>query len=131
MRNQINMFNTLSVDEELTEEFYNFFSRYNLIPLFTDDKRVDDMNVSDLDMRAVVNPDGAYARTLIKFSDYLQMAGDNITFDEAMFEILYESNSFRGLINNLKKVMGFIDHEIEAGHAYNAWNIVFYKDDIY
>lgn len=144
MRN-INLFTFKFYNPELEEEFYNFFNKYNLTSLFTNDYRAPGIVVSLPDAQSVVKTSGkfyvqnglrvetggSYHELLKKFSDYLIIAQDNKSYEEAIFKIIYNARTFQKLINNIKKVMSFIDSEIDNEHKFNAWNIVFYTKSVY
>ena len=127
---KIILFDIKSMDQELEYKFYQFFKIYNLDPLFTDAHKTKQIPVSDNDLRAVVNPGGAYHNTLKYFADYLLVATDNQMVEEAIFRIIESKNSFRGMMNNLKKVKEEIETSINSKHMFNMWNIVWYNKDL-
>lgn len=114
---------------ELEQEFYNFFTRYDLQALFTNEHRATSISVTYLDAKSVVNTSGSYHNTLKKFTDYLHLAQDNKKYEEAIFRIIYEARSFQGLINNIKKHMQYMDSLLEQ-HKFNSWNIVWYNKEM-
>ena len=59
-----NVFNFVFNDEELEEEFENFFLTNNLLPLFTNEHHSTPIRVSYTEARSVVNG-GAYAKKII------------------------------------------------------------------
>ena len=123
------VFNLKFTDDELANEFYQFFDKNGLGALFTDGHRTSDISVSYLDAKSVVN-DGSYHNTLKEFTDYMAMASGNKAYQEAMFKIIHTSRSFQALMNNIKKVMRFIDSQIDDQHLFNTWNIVFYNKEL-
>lgn len=118
-------------DEELEEEFNNFFHRYNLTPLFTNEHRAGSITVAWTDARSVVNPAGSYHKTLKEFADLLSIANDNKSYEEALFKIIYEARSFQGMMRTIKKLMQYIQTIIDDNHLFNLWNIVFYHKEAY
>ena len=131
VQKQLTIFDVKSMDEERTKEFYNFFSRYNLMPLFTNEHLAGTISVSDLELRALTNEGGAYnKRDFKKLADYLAMANDNKTYEEAVFSIINNVKGFQGLVNNIKKLVKFIESEIQAEHSHNMWNIVTYSEKL-
>lgn len=117
-------------NEELEEEFNNFFHKYNLTPLFTNEHRAGSISVAWTDARSVVNPAGSYHNTLKQFSDLLTIANDNKAYEEALFKIIYEARSFQSLMRTIKKLMDYIN-TIDDNHLFNMWNIVFYNKDLF
>ena len=77
-----------------------------------------------------MNDGGSYNGTLKEFTDYMAMASNNKAYQDAMFKILYNSRSMQTLMNNIKKVMRFIDSQIDEQHLFNTWNIVFYNKEL-
>ena len=124
------VFNLKFTDDELEKEFYEFFDKNNLGALFTDGHRASDILVSYVSAKSVVNDGGSYNTTLKEFTDYIAMASNNKAYQEAMFKIIYNSRSFQVLMNNIKKVMRFIDTTIDEEHLFNTWNIVFYNKEL-
>lgn len=117
-------------DEELEEEFNNFFHRYNLNSLFTNEHRAGSISVTYVDAKSVINTGGSYHETLKQFADYLTLGNDNQSYEEALFKLIFESRSFQMLMMKIKKLMDFIN-TIKPEHLFNLWNIVFYNKDIY
>lgn len=116
-------------DPELEEDFNDFFHRYNLNPLFTNEHRAGTITVTWADARSVTNEGGSYAKTLKEFADLINSANDNKSYSEAMFKILYESRTFQGLMSNIRKVMQYI-RSIPDDRLHNKWNIVWYDKTV-
>lgn len=129
MNDKFQIFEPRFNDEQLENEFNNFFYKYNLTSLFTNEHRAGSITVTYVDARSVINEGGSYHETLKDFSDYLSMNIHNKSYEEALFKIIYESRSFQSLMNNIKKVMEFID-TIDDNYMHNMWNIVFYNKDL-
>ena len=117
-------------DEELDDEFHNFFYKYNLTPLFTNEHRAGTITVAWIDARSVVKPGGSYHETLKQFADFLTMGNDNKAYEEALFKIIYESRTFQQLMKKIRKLMDYIK-TIKPEHLFNLWNIVFYNKEVY
>lgn len=117
-------------NEELENEFNNFFYKYNLTPLFTNEHRAGKITVTYLDARSIVNESGKYHELFKEFTDYLLLAQDNKSYEEAIFKILYESRSFQGLATRIRKIMKYIDG-IQEDRKFNIWNIVWYTKEVY
>lgn len=113
-------------NEELEDEFQNFFTNYNLKPLFTNEHKATGISVTWVDAKSVVNSGGSYHNTLKEFSDFLTRANDNKMYEEATFRILYECNSFQSLIRNIKRHMEYMK-TFRPEHEFNSWNIVWYS----
>lgn len=127
----LTVFNVITVNEELENNFHSFFYENNLLALFTHEHRAAPIKVTDLDARSVVNFTGKYHKTLKKFADYITMANDNKMYEEALFKILYTSTSFQSLMNHIKKIIEVIESDIDIRHLFNTWNIVWYNKTIY
>ena len=128
---RLQIFEPLFNNDELDQEFQNFFYKNGLTPLFTNEHRAGTISVTYIDAKSVVNKGGSYQKILKKFADYLVLAQDNKSYEEAIFEVIYKARTFQKLINNIKKVMAFIDSQIDSEHLFNTWNIVFYTKSVY
>lgn len=117
-------------NDELDQEFHNFFHKYNLTPLFTNEHRAGSITVTYVDARSVINPGGSYHETLKEFADLLTIGNDNKSYEEALFKIIYEARSFQGLMKTIRKLMDYIK-SLDPEHMFNMWNIVFYNKDVY
>jgi hypothetical protein len=106
---KIEIFDLISMDDDINNEFNDFFYKYDLLALFTNEHRAGSIRVTDLDARSVINEGYSYNVTLKKFKDYLLMAQDNKSYEEAIFKIIYNARSFQGLINQIKRLMEYID----------------------
>lgn len=123
---KFNVFEVRSLNEELEGEFHNFFRKYNLEPLFTDEHRMNhNITVSDNELRAVVNTHGKSHDVLKEFSNFLSQADDNKAYERAVFKILYMSKSMTGLVNNIRNHMDYIK-SLPPEKLFNLWNIVYY-----
>ena len=118
-------------DEELEQNFNEFFNIYNLNPIFTNEHRASPISVSYIDAKSVVNTTGKYHNVLKNFSDYVNSAMDNKMYESALFKMIYQANSFQGLINIVIKIMKHIQNEIDNKHLFNTWNIVWYTKEVY
>lgn len=117
-------------DDELDNEFHNFFYKYNLTPLFTNEHRAGSITVTYVDARSVINTSGLYHNTLKEFADLLTIGNDNKSYEEALFKIIYEARSFQGMMNKIRNLIEYIK-TIDPDHMFNLWNIVFYNKDVY
>lgn len=116
-------------NEELENEFNDFFHANNLNPLFTNEHMAGTITVTDVDARSVINDGGSYNKTLKDFAELLTLANDNKSFEEAMFRIIYEARSFQGLMIQLKKLVTYIK-TVDERYKHNTWNIVWYNKDL-
>lgn len=116
------------MNEELEKEFYKIFDIYDLHGLFNNEDLAGPISVSYTEARALVNSGGAYHDNFKNFHDYLKMAKENKKYEEAVFNIIYKSNSLQKMNNLLKETMTFIDNDINPEHLYNTWNIVHYAE---
>src|SRR5699024_3735141 len=117
-------------DDELDNEFNNFFYKYNLTSLFTNEHRAGSITVTYVDAKSVINTGGSYHETLKEFSDFISIASDNKSYEEALFKLIYDSRSFQALIKNIRKYMDFIKQKIDSDHMSNMWNIVWYAQEL-
>ena len=131
MYEEIHIFNVNTVNEEVEQEFHEFFYKYNLLPLFTNEHRASPITVTDSDARSVIKPSNSYHKVLIEFSDLMNMASDNKMYESALFKIIYNANTFQGMMNQIKRLIKFIANEIDNKHLFNTWNIVWYTKEVY
>ena len=131
MYEEIHIFNVNTVNEEVEQEFHEFFYKYNLLPLFTNEHRASPITVTDSDARSVIKPSNSYHKVLIEFSDLMNMANDNKMYESALFKIIYNANSFQGMMNQIKRLITFIHNDIDNSHLHNTWNIVWYTKEVY
>ena len=117
-------------NEELETEFNNFFYKYNLTSLFTNEHRAGSITVTYVDARSVINTGGSYHETLKEFADLLTIGNDNKSYEEALFKIIYEARSFQSFMKKIRDLLNFAK-TIDSEHLKNLWNIVFYKKDVY
>src|SRR5699024_12031917 len=92
-------------DEELESEFNNFFHKYNLTPLFTNEHRAGSISVTYVDARSVINTTGSYHKTIKEFCDLLIIENDHKSYEKSLLKIIYEQISFQGLIKSIKKLI--------------------------
>lgn len=130
MNDKLTIFDYVFNNEELEEDFNNFFHRYALTPIFTNEHRAAGIRVTYVDARSVINPGGSYHNTLLELADYVNMAMDNKSYEEALFKIIYEAKSFQTMMNKIKKLLNFIT-TIDEDHMFNLWNIVWYNKEVY
>lgn len=116
-------------NEELEQEFNDFFHSNNLNPLFTNEHMAGSITVTYVDAKSVLNEGGSYQKTLKEFSELLTLANDNKSYEEAMFRIIYEAKSFQALMRNIRKLVDFIK-TVDERSKHNTWNIVWYKKDL-
>lgn len=130
MAEKFSIFETKFNNDELEEEFTNFFYKYNLTSIFTNEHRAGGITVTYVDAKSVINTGGSYHETLKEFSDFLSMANDNKSYEEALFKLIYDSSSFQAFIKNIRKYMDFIKQQIDSEHMSNMWNIVWYAQEL-
>lgn len=116
-------------NEELENEFNDFFHANNLNPLFTNEHMAGTITVTYVDVKSVINDGGSYNKTLKDFAELLTLANDNKSFEEAMFRIIYEARSFQALMRQLKKLIDYIK-TVDERYKHNTWNIVWYNKDL-
>ena len=116
-------------NEELEQEFNNFFHSNNLNPLFTNEHMAGSITVTYIDAKSVLNDGGSYQKTLKEFAELLTLANDNKSYEEAMFRIIYEARSFQALMRQLKKLIDYIK-TVDERYKHNTWNIVWYNKDL-
>lgn len=122
------IFNPLFNDEQLEEDFQDFFTRYGLDPLFSKEHRAQhNITVTWTDARSVVNPGGSYHRVLTNFADMLSIAHNNQNFDTVLFQVLYYAKTFQKMINNIKKIIDEFSVMPEK-FLHNMWNAVKYAE---
>ena len=130
MDNKFQIFEPRYNDDELDQEFHNFFYKYNLTSLFTNEHRAGSISVTYVDARSVINTGGSYHETLKEFADLLTIGNDNKSYEEALFKIIYEARTFQSLMKTIRKLMDYIK-TIDPDHMFNLWNIVFYNKEVY
>lgn len=124
------LFDVKTINEELENEFYNFFVKWDLLALTTDAHRTSSITVTDADARAVTNYGGAYNKDLKKLSELMNYATTNLSYQQAIFSLIEEPKSFQRFMNKVRKVNNYIEREIRLEHQFNRWNVVFYEDDL-
>ena len=123
---EINIFDFKFSNEELQNEFLNFFPKFDLMPLFTNEHRSNNISVTYLDARSVIS-NGKYARDLKDLSDILSLQTTNKSYEEAIFSIIYRASTFQKLMANIRKLNAEFA-KTEDGKIGNFWNIVFYSN---
>ena len=129
MNEKFQIFEPRFNDEELENEFNNFFYKYNLTSLFTNEHRAGSITVTYVDARSVINTGGSYHETLKEFADLLTIGNDNKSYEEALFKIIYESRSFQSFMKKIKDLLEYVK-TIDPEQLNNLWNIVFYNKDL-
>jgi len=125
--NNITLFDVKTVDDEMVEAFYDFFPNQNLMPLFTNQHRTDQIEVPDLDLRSVIRSGNSYNRLLKSFSSFVNMNQNNIRYEDSLFEIIDNAKNFQKLMNNIRDFLNY-QQTINEEHTFNLWNIVYYDD---
>ena len=117
-------------NEELEKEFNDFFYKYNLTSLFTNEHRAGSISVTYVDARSVINTGGSYHETLKEFADLLTIGNDNKSYEEALFKIIYEARSFQSFMKKIRDLLNYAK-TVDSKDLNNLWNIVFYNKDVY
>src|SRR5699024_7893271 len=117
-------------DEELETEFNNFFHKYNLTSLFTNEHRAGSISVTYVDARSVINTDGSYHNTLKEFAELLTIENDNKSYEEILFKIIYKSRSFQVFMKKIKDLLKYAK-SVDSEDIKILWNNVFYNKDVY
>ena len=117
-------------NEELEKEFNDFFYKYNLTSLFTNEHRAGSISVTYVDARSVINTGGSYHETLKEFADLLTIGNDNKSYEEALFKIIYEARSFQSFMKKIRDLLNYAK-TVDSKNLNNLWNIVFYNKDVY
>ena len=115
-------------DEELEEEFENYFVRNDLQSLFTNEHRSSPIRVSWTEARGLVN--GTYSKDLLQMQEILAIGIDNKMYESAVFRIIYNSRSMQGLVNRIRKINSYYLNDINEEHEFNTWNIVWYHKEL-
>lgn len=126
---KIQIFHVRTMNDQIENDFYAFFYKYNLMPLFTDEHRTTNITVSDSDARAVINTGGAYHQPLKELAQLLTIQNNNDMFQEAMLKLIDTPKSFRKFMNNVKKVIAHLK-TITIDNKTRIWAIVFYMEDL-
>ena len=116
-------------NEELENEFNNFFHANNLNALFTNEHMAGSITVTYVDAKSVLNEGGSYQKTLKEFAELLTLANDNKSYEEAMFRIIYEARSFQSFMRKLKLLIEYLK-TVDERYKHNIWNIVWYNKDL-
>lgn len=127
---EIILFDIRTINDELVKEFKNFFYRNNLMPLFTNEHKVSQIVVGDIEIRGVTNTDGAYREDLEQLSKNIGIAADNKRYEEAITSIIDRPRNFISFMQNVRKLNDYIAQGIYVEHAHNAWNIVYYNENL-
>lgn len=130
MAEQLLIFEPLFKDEELREEFNDFWYKYDLMPLFTNEHRSTPITVTYVDARSVINTSGSYHKSLLEMSDLLTVGDDNKMYEEALFRVIYNARSFQSLMQNIRQILIYARTEIDQNHEFNTWNIVWYNKEL-
>ena len=117
-------------NEELEKEFNEFFYKYNLTSLFTNEHRAGSISLTYVDARSVINTGGSYHETLKEFADLLTIGNDNKSYEEALFKIIYEARSFQSFMKKIRDLLNYAK-TVDSKDLNNLWNIVFYNKDVY
>ena len=117
-------------NEELEKEFNDFFYKYNLTSLFTNEHRAGSISLTYVDARSVINTGGSYHETLKEFADLLTIGNDNKSYEEALFKIIYEARSFQSFMKKIRDLLNYAK-TVDSKDLNNLWNIVFYNKDVY
>ena len=117
-------------NEEMEQEFYNFFSKYGLSRLFVNEDKLTQIYVSDSDVRSVVNPGGSYHKSLIDMGELLLMSDDNKMYEEAVTRVIYNAGSFTALMKKIRQITEYFIAGVLKKHEFNFWNIVWYNKDL-
>ena len=117
-------------NEELEKEFNDFFYKYNLTSLFTNEHRAGSISVTYVDARSVINTGGSYHETLKEFADLLTIGNDNKSYEEALFKIIFEARSFQSFMKKIRDLLNYAK-TVDSKDLNNLWNIVFYNKDVY
>ena len=117
-------------NEELEKEFNEFFYKYNLTSLFTNEHRAGSISLTYVDARSVINTGGSYHETLKEFADLLTIGNDNKSYEEALFKIIYEARSFQSFMKKIRDLLNYAK-TVDSEDLNNLWNIVFYNKDVY
>ena len=123
------VFDFITMNEKLINDFHKFFYSNNLLVLFTNEHRAGTITVRDTDARSVVN-NGKYHRDLLEFSDILAIGSDNKMLEEATFKILYEARTFQRMMNIIRDLINYY-RTIDPEDIDNFWNIVFYNKTLF
>ena len=117
-------------NEEMEQEFYNFFSKYGLSRLFNNEDKLTQIYVSDNDVRSVVNTSGKYHKILIDMAELLLTADDNKMYEEAVFRVIYNAVSLQSLMKKITQINEYFIVGVLKKHEHNFWNIVWYNKDL-
>ncbi len=61
----------------------------------------------------------------------MKIASDNQMYEASLFKIIFNANSFQGMMNQIKRLITFIENGIDNKHLFNTWNIVWYTKEVY
>lgn len=75
--------------------------------------------------------EGANAKYFKDFSDYLHMSKDNKMYNLSTFKLINTAKTLTQLVTIIKKVMQYVDHDIDNKHLFNTWNILYYNKEVY
>ena len=125
---EFTIFDYVFNDEELEEEFENYFVRNDLQSLFTNEHRSSPIRVSWTEARALIN--GTYSKDLLQMKEILTIGMNNKMYESAVFRIIYNSRSMQGMVNRIRKINSYYLNDINEEHKFNTWNIVWYNKEL-
>ena len=130
MEKQIHVFDLLTIHEEEEEEFYKFFHKYKLDPLFTDEHRTTPITVPRTDMKGIINPETSFHKTLKELGNILTVGDGSQKYQQALFRIIDEATHIRTVISTARKIVDYEKNVVLDKHKFNLWNIVWYNKEL-
>ena len=118
------VFNILSINQELAQEFHRFFTINTLTPLFTHEHIASHISVSDNELRSIVTT-GSKVKPYLELATFILTHSDNKGYNRAMLRIIDEPKSFTKLTTYVTRIVKLWE-TIEDEYRPNFWNIVLY-----
>lgn len=123
------VFNTLTINQEMVQEFHRFFSINNLTPLFTSEQLSSHISVSDNELRSIVTT-GSKVKPFLDLASFLLENTHNKRYNDALLRIIDEPNSFTKFTTYVTRIVNLWYKEENENRKNNFWNAVFY-DGVY
>lgn len=115
-------------DRTVEEEFFNFFYRNNLTPLFTNEHRTQSIEVGLIDAQSLLKNKGKANRILLEFAKWLNMGMDNQMYESEVFKLIWASKDWKHFLSNLEIASEYMQ-TILPNYLHNIWNIAWYDKD--
>lgn len=129
MEQQFTIFEFKTLNEEIIQQFHDYFTSNDLTKLFTNEYRASPITVTDLEARSLIKGGNKANRVFKEFRDVLEWASNNKMYESAVFKIIHEPRTFTKMVSMIEELLNYIQSEINVEHLFNMWNIVWYDKE--